>query len=425
MKRSLVLICALLTIQFLLPSDALAIPAFARKYGFNCNMCHTAYTKLNDLGQRFRDNGYQIPGQEGAEKNVIDSPLPLALRTSFGYTAYVLDNDTTKGTTSTFDLNGLDLLAAGVLHKDISFLVVYTPRIDEPSSDFSGPDPAGSNASQSGVLESSNLVFSNIVKDALNVRAGRFEPAYHAFSSKRSLYLYQPYEVYRFTTPNNSYVFDDNQMGVEVSGHFKSGFKYAGGIVNGNGANPDNNNQKDLYVNLLQTIGKGDGQTAGQRIGVFGYYGWRPTELPGPVIGSMGETHGKDSKPFYRVGGSGSLNWRTFNLQGFYMFGVDKKKSLIMFDESEDYRYSGGFVQLDYAGLLNNRMVASTVYNWITPPSKDAEREVSACSGLLRYYLGDWTSVNIAAHLEYTYRVTGKTDKFKENLTAIALDFAF
>jgi hypothetical protein len=420
MKRYFLLTCALLTVQFILPNDAQAIPAFARKYGFNCNMCHTAYTKLNDLGQRFRDNGYQIPGQEGAEKNVIDSPLPLAVRTSFGYSAYAVK----EGTTSTFDLNGLDLLAAGVLHKNISFLVVYTPRIDEPSSDYSGPDLTRTNASQLGVLESSNLVFSNIIKDALNVRAGRFEPAYHAFSSKRSVYLYQPYEVYQFATPNNSYIFDDNQMGVEVSGHFKSGFKYAGGIINGNGANPDNNNQKDLYANLQQTIGRGDGQSAGNRIGLFGYYGWQPLMLPGYVIGPIGETHGRDSKPFYRVGGSGSLNWRTFNLQGFYMLGSDDK-SLNVRDNPEDYKYSGGFVELDYAGLLNNRMVVSTMYNWVTPPSKDAEREVSACSGLLRYYLGDWTSVNIAAHLEYTYRVTGKTDKFKENLAAIALDFAF
>ena len=74
--------------EIILPIDAEAIPAFARKYGFNCNMCHTGYTKLNDWGQRFRDNGYQIPGQEGTEKNVFDTAPPIAMRTSFGYTAY-------------------------------------------------------------------------------------------------------------------------------------------------------------------------------------------------------------------------------------------------------------------------------------------------------------------------------------------------
>lgn len=420
MSRSFVLIVVGVILFTAFPSDSQAIPAFARKYGFNCNMCHTAYTKLNDFGQRFRDNGYQIPSKEGAEKNVFDSPIPLALRTSFGYTAYMLD----EGTTSTFDLNGLDLLAAGVLHKNISFLLIYTPRIDEPSSDFFGLDSTRSNASQLGALESSSLVFSNIIKDALNIRAGRYEPAYHTFSSKRSFYLFQPYEVYTFATTNNSYLFDDNQMGVEVSGRFKSGFKYAGGIINGNGANPDNNNQKDVYVTLQHALGKGDGQSAGQRIGLFGYYGWQPTKLPGRVIGPMGETHGNDSKPFYRVGAGGSLNWQTFNLQAFYLLGVDDE-ALSAVDPLEDYKYSGGFAELNYAGMLNNRLVISTMFNWVSPPSEDAEREVSACSGLLRYYLGDWTAVNIAAHLEYTYRVTGKTHKFKENLAAVAFDFAF
>src|SRR5512137_1863830 len=94
----------------LFPATGNAIPAFARKYGFNCNMCHAGYTKLNDWGQRFRDNGYQIPGQEGGEKTVFDTTPPIAMRTTFGYTAYNVD----EGTTSTFNLYGLDLLAAGV-----------------------------------------------------------------------------------------------------------------------------------------------------------------------------------------------------------------------------------------------------------------------------------------------------------------------
>jgi len=42
----------------------------------------------------------------------------------------------------------------------------------------------------------------------------------------------------------------------------------------------------------------------------------------------------------------------------------------------------------------------------------------------LRYYLGHWSAVNIAMHLEYTYRVTGKEDKFNENMFILALDFA-
>lgn len=109
------------------PDNSSAIPAFARKYGFNCNMCHVGFTKLNDFGQRVRDDGYQIPGQEGREKNVFQVAPPISMRTSTGLMA----SHSRKNTSSSFTINGLDLFAAGVMHKNISLLLIYTPRIDE------------------------------------------------------------------------------------------------------------------------------------------------------------------------------------------------------------------------------------------------------------------------------------------------------
>lgn len=44
--------------------DAEAIPAFARKYQVNCNVCHTRQPRLNPFGERFLENGYQMPGTE-------------------------------------------------------------------------------------------------------------------------------------------------------------------------------------------------------------------------------------------------------------------------------------------------------------------------------------------------------------------------
>ena len=419
MKKSFLYILVLLVIALILPVKTHAIPAFAKKYGYNCNMCHTGFTKLNDFGQRFRDNGYQIPGQEGKEKNVFDLAPPVAMRLSLGHTLY--SNE--EGSASSFNLYGFDLLAAGVLHKNISFILIYTPRIDEPSGIFSGLDSVNGNPSQFGRLESASLVFSNIIKDALNLRIGRFEPGYHIFSSKRSYYLFQPYEVYLMTTPRNNYAFSDNQIGIEATGHFRSGFKYAAGIINGTGGNADNNNMKDIYLSLNQTIGKGDGQSAGQRIGLFGYYGWQPLTVPGQVIGTNGQTNGTDNKTFYRLGVTASANWKTLNLQMIYFLGSDDK-ALNAIDATENYKFNGGFVELNYAGLLNSRLIASAMYNWVKPPSYDSGGDVNAYSALVRYYLGDWSAVNIAIHAEYTYRITGAAEN-KENLFALALDFAF
>jgi hypothetical protein len=419
MKKHLLYISGILIIAFLLPVETHAIPACARKYGFNCNMCHTGFTKLNDFGQRYRDNGYQIPGQEGKEKNVFDLAPPIAMRLSLGHSLY--NNE--DGTASSFNLYGFDLLASGVLHKNISFLLIYTPRIDEPSDVFSGLDSLHTNPSQFGRLESANLVFSNILKDALNLRIGRFEPGYHIFSSKRTYYLFQPYEVYLMTTPRSNYIFDDNQIGIEATGHFRCGFNYAAGFTNGTGASADNNNKKDIYMSLTQTIGKGDGQSAGQQIGLFGYYGWQPL-TPGTVNGNIAQTNGSDNKTFYRVGFTASANWKTLNLQAIYFTGSDNK-GLNEFDSTKNYTFSGGFIELNYAGLLNNRLVASAMYNWVQPPSYDPDKKVNAYSALLRYYLGDWSAVNVSIHAEYTHRITGDAIKKQENLFALALDFAF
>ena len=94
-------------------------------------------------------------------------------------------------------------------------------------------------------------------------------------------------------------------------------------------------------------------------------------------------------------------------------------------DPGKNYEYSGGLVELDYAGALDNRLVASLLYNWTSSPSAYPQNQISAYSVLARYYLGDWTAVNVALHAEFTHRQAGKSDKLKENIFLLALDFAF
>jgi hypothetical protein len=67
LQRRAVLIAALAFIAFTcyewstLVPKANAIPAFARKYNYACNVCHVpGFPKLNDFGNQFRDHGYQL-----------------------------------------------------------------------------------------------------------------------------------------------------------------------------------------------------------------------------------------------------------------------------------------------------------------------------------------------------------------------------
>ena len=418
MKKILTTTLASIALLVLFSESAFAIPAFARKYGFNCNMCHVAFPKLNDFGQRFRDNGYQIPGQAGLEQTVFETAIPIAIRTTAGHSLY----NSTEGTTSAFHLYGLDLLAAGVLHKNISFFFVYTPRIDEPAADYLGAG-SGDNPSQLGAVESANVVFSNLVPDKLNLRVGRFEPAYQLLSSKRLYYVQQSFEIYGFTGSRNPFDFSANQIGIEATGRFPHGAKYALGLVNGSGADPENNTFKDVYAVLSGTFGKGEGQSAGQRVGVFGYFGRQPTVI-GTVVSPNGDTNGGQNGSFSRVGGNVSLNWKTLNLQAMVVRAVDNSAFNIVTSPS-DCTYYGGVVQVDWAGLPNNRLVASAMYNWVTSPSNGDSGRTDAYSALGRYYFGSWQAVNVALHGEYTHRVGGGSNRFKDNLFTVLLDFDF
>jgi len=180
-----------------------------------------------------------------------------------------------------------------------------------------------------------------------------------------------------------------------------------------------------VYAEVTQILGRGEGQSAGQRIGVFAYLGWQPTIVPGGVISPTGETDGRNNKKFRRIGGDVSLNWRTFNLRGFFMQGVDNYEIDSPVPDREDYKYTGGFAELDYVGLINNRLLASALYNWVQPPSSDGDRKISAISALLRYYMGDWTAVNVALHAEYTYRQIGDDNTSKDHSIAFLVDFDF
>jgi hypothetical protein len=419
MRKTLTIAFSLVFALLILSATALAIPAFARKYGFNCNMCHVAFPKLNDWGQRFRDNGYQIPGQAGLEKTVFEAGIPLAVRTSAGYSAYGNGDGTAAG----FHLYGLDLLAAGVLHKNISFFFVYTPRIDEPAADFSGPG-YGNNPAQLGALESANVVFSNIVRDKLNIRVGRFEPGFQRLSPKRLYYLLQPYEIYSFAGSRNSFDFSANHIGIEATGRFKPGLRYALGYINGTGGNPDNNRFNDLYFAASKTFGPGEGQSAGQRFGVFGYLGWQPTDLSHQVVSPLGDINGRDNRSFTRIGGDMSLNWKTLNLQALAFRGMDNK-AFNEIDPTRDYAFWGGAIQLEWAALANNRLVASLMYNWVRPPSYHDIGPVDSYSALARYYLGSWSAVNVAVHAEYTHRTSGSIFVMKEDVFTVLLDFDF
>jgi cytochrome c6 len=77
---ALLTLVALVNFEASSSREGWAIPAFSRKYQFACTDCHVgASSKLNEFGQVFRDQGYQLPPQHGkvaftdAEKDETES----------------------------------------------------------------------------------------------------------------------------------------------------------------------------------------------------------------------------------------------------------------------------------------------------------------------------------------------------------------
>src|SRR5215471_20137487 len=135
--RSIGIPCGIVGILLSSLQAAYGIPAFARKYGLPCSACHQAWPMLNNFGQTFKDNGYQLGNDRDAPVYQQPGYWPIMFRVtptwhreSNNRTATdavpgnpnsgLVDSTVTR---SGFDLGGVDIVTAGTLSKNISFLV--------------------------------------------------------------------------------------------------------------------------------------------------------------------------------------------------------------------------------------------------------------------------------------------------------------
>ena len=131
------LFCDVHAARALPASKVMAIPAFARKYGLPCSACHTAWPELNNFGQVFRDNGYQLMNDRDSPIWQNPSYFPIAFRITPNWHRESTDHQIVdvvpgsgasdgvgKVTQAGFDLSGMDLWSGGTLYKNISFILL-------------------------------------------------------------------------------------------------------------------------------------------------------------------------------------------------------------------------------------------------------------------------------------------------------------
>lgn len=316
---------ALLFLMLGASQSASALPAFARKYGLRCSACHESWPMLNYFGQKFKDNGYQL-------MNDRDSPIwqnPGYWPIAFRMTPFWSRESTNKVqidpgagssevriTQTGFNLSGLDILTAGTLEKNFSFLLV-------PSADETGAFH----------FESVNVRFDNLLNSPwLNVKVGKFELDTF-ISEKRELTLSAnggTYQLFHFIPVNDGNIagqVGDNQLGVEWLGHSLDDRTRVSAAVfsstDGNVDVPYGQNSYTAYFAASHAFSAG--KLGVQRVGGYAMVGQAPTSyftsggvpIPGTGLGN---------KSFSRVGFQGLFYLGSkLDFQVFTQHGSDDK----------------------------------------------------------------------------------------------------
>lgn len=303
-----------------LAGTALAIPAFARRYGLPCQYCHDGYPKLSPLGEQFKERGFRTEQETFAVKEWLKS-VPAILRAGVNET-FVEEGEAT--TTGFFKV-----VSAGNLGGRFSYWIDQQFSATEDGFDHLGADNA-------------YLRF-EITRGKLYVRGGRLELDL-PFSRVRSPHALA-YDIYFATTGFESDSIGIYQEGGELGGFIGSGTRWSLAVVRGRNSSEaeelsDRANRFD--ANLYGRIAYRRGQN---RAGVFGYLG--RNVLARVDRGRVLEWE----DDLVRLGFDGYAWWEKLNLYGVFMYGRNSNSyadAVHPNGTADAQSVSGGFLQADY-----------------------------------------------------------------------------
>jgi hypothetical protein len=410
-----------------------AIPAFARKYGMSCTACHVAWPILNQQGQLFRDNGYQFGTEKDEPVTLAPAYWPIAARTTAAYTYHRTTNQPSDNGPITISTGGVplppgvDLLSAGTIAKDISFLLVLTG--------FSPTDNAA--FAESAWVRVDNLGGSHWA----NLKVGKFEVDLPA-SAHRGVPLTNGYAIYG---PRQGSVapFDlsQNQVGIEFDGHGLDGAtRYALSLVSANGDQGTRGAWSSplLYAHVQQAFETGSEVAPWFRIGALGAVGSWPTTFdmltpaggtPQPIPGT-----GRDNKTYSRVGAElgGILGYPSTPLQWQAVYLYGQEAAGLAGAGTPSAHFSGGWIEASWVPISR---LDSNANPWLLFGRYDFVRQGEGPGDFdgvtlgARRYLAVGPRASAAIHLEVSSGTSKGTADSGANVQTLAvmagIDFAF
>ena len=462
------LVLALLA--FLLPQSADAITAFARKYQTSCMTCHESFPRLNAVGEAFRLNGYkflddelyikEVPVEMGDEayknlwpKNAVWPssipglpPIMITLQSELDF-----DIEGDEEARSNFEFpNEVKILGAGAFGEHTSFFVEL--GFEQGGGGHGGhgdEDESGVEVEIEGWMQFEDLFG---ITNKLNLRVGTVGMQELGLFTARdhnrltvNPYLYSSGSVptlgdeqfmnLGFTeapefesTPFRLHA----QPGIELNG-FGGRWRYALGVVNGNGSVSDNNSEKDVYLQLAYKFGGRafDGSLSEGEAGLGGAEPWRDNSVTLALFGYRGtETvHAGDVETeddFWRVGPG--IRWKhndwvlnvgyAFgqNDDPYGAFGTESVDSHAWFVEGEYFvfpwlvttcRYEGMKVDLD-SGIFDE------------DPDAELQRLIVSAKALIR------ANLSLIAEGRFNTKEDGPIESLGGgDQIALALNYAF
>lgn len=290
--------------SWFLPVEAHAVPAFARKYNVNCTVCHTRPPRLNPFGERFLENGYQMPGTEdgGITKkrrlgdltlddvtNILAFRLKGSFLRNFDYAKNASGPGIAGNPEDRTEFSwpaSFNLFTTGTLTTNVGFFF-------ELENDF-----------QTGETESERafVTFNNLGgHDLLHLRIGKLDPsAYFSYPLHRQQFDFVPPDSTSGTlnqiplsanafaakmygllkrdgtsiSPFSASLYNaGEETGIDIHGRpFGRWFLYQVGILNGaNESFGDSNNPKDWYV--MFRLDQAESDLFSANISGFAYFG--------------------------------------------------------------------------------------------------------------------------------------------------------
>lgn len=220
-QKWIILVCLIL-ITVLLTADAMAIPAFARRYKISCSTCHAPFPKLKEYGEDFAGAG-MILKEEEKERDYISAgddilwlnrDFPVGVRFD-AYGVYDQDNPVEGDLQTPW---GLKLLSGGTLYKNIGYYFYFYM----------------SERGEVAGVEDAYIHFDNVFGSNLDVMVGQFQTSDPLM--KRELRLsFEDYMIYktRIGSSRTNLAYDRGVM--LVYGIDATGTELVGLVVNGNG----------------------------------------------------------------------------------------------------------------------------------------------------------------------------------------------